>query len=260
MRSAVSNLWRWSETAGQTLLDLLLPPRCRSCDADMLDSADRLLLCRECRERIVLNDGPACPRCAAPLPSAGGADLDCVHCRLSKLRMDRTFALGRFEGLLHDLIVRMKSDAGAALPRLLADLSWQRLGADLQRLGIDVVAPVPRRNRLGRRRGVGLEAAAERIARRLRTPFDAQLLQLGSSVAKQVGLSRAGRFANVAGQMSISPGRRLSEAHVLVVDDTLTTGATCSEAARSLRKAGAAEVTALVFARTPDSEAPPRHV
>ena len=38
---------------------------------------------------------------------------------------------------------------------------------------------------------------------------------------------------------------------MLVVDDILTTGATCSEAARVLQQAGAAEVTVLVLARTP---------
>ena len=40
--------------------------------------------------------------------------------------------------------------------------------------------------------------------------------------------------------------------HILLVDDIVTTGATLSEAASVLRKAGAAEVTALTAARRRD--------
>jgi predicted amidophosphoribosyltransferase len=38
---------------------------------------------------------------------------------------------------------------------------------------------------------------------------------------------------------------------VLLVDDILTTGATCSEAARVLKRAGAEQVSVFVIARTP---------
>jgi predicted amidophosphoribosyltransferase len=48
---------------------------------------------------------------------------------------------------------------------------------------------------------------------------------------------------------AVRAGYHLEKAHVVVVDDILTTGATCSEAARALRKAGAERVTVVVTAR-----------
>ncbi len=77
------------------------------------------------------------------------------------------------------------------------------------------------------------------------------MLRQVRNIPPQLGLSRPGRFANVAGRMVVRSGYSLQSAHVLVVDDILTTGATASEAARALKKAGAATVSVLVMARTP---------
>jgi predicted amidophosphoribosyltransferase len=43
----------------------------------------------------------------------------------------------------------------------------------------------------------------------------------------------------------------LTHRRVLLIDDVMTTGATLTAAARALTMAGAAQVDALVFARTP---------
>jgi len=48
---------------------------------------------------------------------------------------------------------------------------------------------------------------------------------------------------------AIRMGYSLKASSVLLVDDILTTGATCSEAAKVLKKAGADRVQVLVLAR-----------
>jgi len=66
----------------------------------------------------------------------------------------------------------------------------------------------------------------------------------------QKDLSTKDRFRNVRGAFRLVGGYCIEDARVLVVDDILTTGATCSEVAKTLKKAGAAAVSVMVVGRT----------
>ncbi|HMA07087.1 MAG TPA: phosphoribosyltransferase family protein, partial [Ramlibacter sp.] len=68
----------------------------------------------------------------------------------------------------------------------------------------------------------------------------------------QASLDRKDRLGNVKGAFAIEPTRitRLRDAHVVLVDDVMTSGASLFTAAQVLRQAGAAHITALVLART----------
>jgi ComF family protein len=70
--------------------------------------------------------------------------------------------------------------------------------------------------------------------------------------APQASLDRKDRLGNVKGAFAIDPARitRLRGTHVVLVDDVMTSGASIFTAAQVLRQAGAAQVTALVLART----------
>ena len=64
----------------------------------------------------------------------------------------------------------------------------------------------------------------------------------------QNSLSKDKRFSNIAGAFRVVNTQGLSGASVLLVDDILTTGATASEAARLLLRAGALKVKVLTLA------------
>jgi ComF family protein len=245
----------WGKRAASAAVDLLLPPRCACCAGDPTEARRAPLLCRTCRDDLELTTWPVCQRCAAPVPVTGEAVLPCPHCRDAKLRFDRTLALGSFEGLLRHWVMRMKQDRSGLAARALADLAWSELGGDLRELAVDVVAAAPMSPWRRWQRGVNPpRIVAERLAAKLHKPAAGNMLRQVRNIPPQLGLSRPGRFANVAGRMAVRPGYSLQAAHVLLVDDILTTGATASEAARALKKAGAAQVSVLVLARTPASD------
>jgi len=57
------------------------------------------------------------------------------------------------------------------------------------------------------------------------------------------------RFRNMRGAFRVRRPNLVHGARVLLVDDVLTTGATCSEASKMLKQAGAAMVAVAVVAR-----------
>ena len=81
---------------------------------------------------------------------------------------------------------------------------------------------------------------------------DAQLLLRIRDTRPQSQLLREERLTNVKGAFMVDPLRahQIVDRHVVLVDDVMTSGASIYTAARALHHAGAAQVTAVVLART----------
>ncbi len=75
-----------------------------------------------------------------------------------------------------------------------------------------------------------------------------QALKRSRQTQPMYGLNPAERRANVFDAFSIVKTASVLDARVLIVDDILTTGATFSECARTLREAGAEQVCAAAAA------------
>jgi predicted amidophosphoribosyltransferase len=78
------------------------------------------------------------------------------------------------------------------------------------------------------------------------------LLRMRNTLA-QSSLPRHERLTNLKGAFAVNPfmAAKLRGQRILLIDDVMTSGATLNAAAQVLKQAGAAHVSALVFARTP---------
>lgn len=86
---------------------------------------------------------------------------------------------------------------------------------------------------------------------------DAQLLLRTRHTPAQRTLPRAERLSNLQGAFAVEPLRAqdIRGKRVVLIDDVMTSGASLFTAARVLRQAGAAHISAIVLARTEaDSE------
>lgn len=238
------------------LLDLVFAPACLACDGPIASGDDARLVCRPCRARLRPLPAPACPRCGAPRLRTGRLDGPmCRECRTWPVAI----RAARSAVLLHppaDRIVhQLKYRGWHALAGFMAEtMARVRLPPDVHREA-HLVVPVPTTARRAAQRGYNQAALLAGAYARLTGRALEELLLRGRSAGSQTNLQPAARRANVAGAFRAAEGagRTLQGAHVLLVDDVLTTGATAGECARVLVQEGARCVSILTFARALDA-------
>lgn len=231
----------------RTVLDAVLPPRCLSCGTVVAGDG---ALCPPCWGRLAFIAAPHCARCGLPFAFEVAPDAWCGDCVRGEPIFGRARAALHYDDASRPLVLAFKHGDGTHAAPALGRWMAQAAG-DLAR-DAELVVPVPlHRWRLFRRRYNQSALLASALARLVDRPVAVDILLRRRRTPSQGGLSRAGRIANVRGAFAVS-GRgpdAVTGRHVLLVDDVMTTGATLSECARVLRRAGAAEVDVVTLAR-----------
>ena len=244
-------------------LQLLWPARCAACDRGVDEG---LLFCGECALSLNPVLG-ACAGCALPAGAQSWAGGRCGLCKRIPFAFRGAGAAYEYGAAIADAVVRMKNGqrymarrlGPLLVPALMDALARGGFGAD------DLVAPVPLHARRLRERGFNqalelARAALRDVARSptLRVAVPRGLPRLERRLLRRTRatkpLGHAGpsaRMSEVAGAFAVAPGdaERVRYRRVLVVDDVLTTGATLSECAETLLRAGARAVHVLALAR-----------
>ena len=233
------------------LADLLLPPGCVSCRIWIPGGRNAPLVCALCRSRLRAAPWPRCPRCHYPRGTGRPEEEECRACRdwdpaLSYARHAFTLAPPA-----DDLVHGLKYEGWPELaPSMAAAMAKVASPARL-RGARTVVAPVPTTAERLRVRGYNQARLLAQHFAEVRSHDVEDLLVRVRSGPSQTTLRPSERRANVADAFAPVADAidRWRGAHVILVDDVLTTGATASAAAAKLVEAGAGAVTLMTFAR-----------
>lgn len=239
----------WAKLRGAAV-DLVYPPQCAACAEELEEVGSGPVFCPACAAAFSL---PAvrCPACALPTSSLPAADGRCVSCRRERPAFAAARVLGDYEDRLRDAVLKIKHDWYEPLAVSLGRLLARRIEALPLPARPDFVVPVPMHWLRRIWRGASAtQTLAETIAAELRWPLGRRLVTCQRLTARQSSLRSASeRKDNVKDAYRAVRARSIDGATILVVDDVITTGATCDEVARVLRRAGAKQVFAAAVAR-----------
>ena len=236
------------------LADLLFPARCALCGAlDHAASYGGNAYCPDCIEKLTPEPLNRCQRCAAEIGPYAKSDKGCAHCRNRTLRFKSVVCLGMYDGSLRKALLAAKWSFSAVRMRSLGALLATRRSAELNDASFDRIVPIPQhwRQRLVRNFNPAWIIAHE-LASRLKINCDVHLLMRTLRTRPQKRISVKQRFENQGGTLAVAHPPAVRGQRILIVDDVLTTGATCSEAAKVLKAAGAKSCTVAVLARVLD--------
>jgi len=232
-------------------LEFLYPATCHCCRGPLpAGNTAARGFCLPCGQALAITASlPKCLRCGATI----GPNLDpkdCGYCRSESFAFDRVYRLGVYDGVLRAACLQAKQATGDALAVHLGGLLWNWEAHALQAAEFDLVVPVPQHwtARVWRPHNPA-ETLAHLLSRQLGIVCDPTVLRKQRYTPRQSHLTPTQRRSNLRGALAVARSVTLDDLSVLVVDDVMTTGATAHEAARVLRRAGAARVQVAVVAR-----------
>jgi competence protein ComFC len=218
-----------------SLISLIAPHHCYGC------GGVGRVLCTLCAETQIIPSASRCYRCH----KASKQFQVCPKCRAS-VALQHVWIASMHEGLAKDVLQALKfhraraaaTDIAICLDRLLPILP-----EDL------IVCHIPTANKRIRQRGYDQSSLiASALARRRGYAHSSLLLRLTSS--RQLGVGRSERFKQAQNAFSVKALPK--GAHILLVDDVTTSGATLEAASKLLKQAGAKTVDACVFTQALD--------
>ena len=209
----------------EKLLDLFFPPRCAFCRRTGMHG-----VCADCERtlpyaKVQLCEGAGFGRCASPL---------------------------LYEDAVRESLLRFKfhgaQSAAEGYGELLARCAAEELGGQF-----DTVTWVPVSKKREHERGYDqARLLAKATAKALGLPLTPTLHKQRNTQPQSGTGDAAKRRANIAGADRMNTGADVTGKRILLMDDIVTTGATLSECARVLGKAGAEQGVCATVARSAD--------
>ena len=190
-------------------------------------------MCERCKDDFPFIKGSICCKCGAPVLDENDY---CDDCRFYNYDFDEARAVFEYNEKTRGRILGIKYQNQKYLAKFFARLMKDVL--DEWGVKPDIIVPIPISEARRKERGYNqAELIADELATLTGLPVISKIISKKSDAKLQKGLTLKERFENMKGVFELDKRYILKFKKVLIIDDVFTTGATVSEASRTIRKA-----------------------
>ncbi|MFA5779067.1 MAG: ComF family protein [Elusimicrobiota bacterium] len=225
------------------ILNFFFPDVCIICGEDT--DKNNLSVCRKCLNKIEYIKPPYCQTCSQPLADGGA---HCWQCRKTKYHFEKVVAVGKYTGVLRELILKFKEKdfLKTALGNLLLEVLSKNI--DIEQFDLIVAVPLSKKKEFGRDYNQS-QLLAELLADKMNKKVVSGNLIRIKDTKPQFELSRAERLVNLKDAFFVKDPSVFKNKNIVLVDDIATTCSTLEECSTVLKNAGAKKVFCAVLAR-----------
>lgn len=228
--------------SASSLFARMMPQDCQLCGA-----SSPATICDLCAGDLPIRLTQGC-KCCAQIGDVESLEGEiCGDCLADPPKFDVTQSAFLYAFPLDKLLQSFKFNANLALLDLFVDHFVTALKRNAAIMP-DAIIPMPLARKRLATRGFNQSALlAREIGKKLGVKVESHGLLRVRETPPQAGLDRTARLVNMKGAFDCA--QNLAGLRIALVDDVMTTGATMSDAARALKKQGAARIDAWAIAR-----------
>ena len=224
-------------------VDFFFPNICVICGKNTNNTKSSV--CHTCIQKIDYIKTSHCVTCYQPLPDGGA---HCWQCKRTKYHFEIIIAVGKYTGILRELILKFKEKD--FLKENLGEILLNALKSNLNIDKIDYIVPVPLSKKREFYRGYNQAMLlAEYISGKTGKNIIVNNLIRVKNTKAQYELNREERLLNLKDVFELKEPWFFKNKSIVIIDDIATTCSTLEECSRVLRKSGAKNVYGLVLAR-----------
>jgi ComF family protein len=211
-------------------------------------------ICAGCVQPLQLNEEHICTDCRFDLPKTNShlePDRKLINKFAGKVNLEHSLAYlkfvkgGKVQKIMHEIKYKGNQELGEMLGRM--------YGSELREKGFsehfDLVLPVPlHKKRLIVRGYNQSDSLAKGLAESLRIEWRDDILKRGIETESQISKSRLQRYKNMQDVFFVENFEGLQSRKIVLIDDTLTTGATLESCVLALNDVGVKNVSIIAMA------------
>ncbi|SDD36550.1 comF family protein [Sphingomonas sp. YR710] len=228
---------------GDRVVRFALPPRCPGCGVVTLSDHD---FCLACWSALDFLDDPQCALCGDPFEIDPGRGALCGACHADPPAIEGMRAAVSYGPIARRIALRLKYGRRPGFAETMA----RHMRRHLPDPSVALLVPVPlHRWRIWRRGYNQAALVARALAQSTGAPIAIDLLWRRKATPILRAMGPAARRKAVQGVFALRPDADVKGKAIILIDDVYTTGATVNACARVLKRAGAARVSVLCWAR-----------